>query len=96
MQKNWLNGWVSGKPQMLNPLNLVPQLMGMLTATWFWVKGNVLTTFRNLQKHLKEFIMNLLSYSRFFVTPSDSVAIIAANAVQSIPYFASGLKGVAR
>lgn len=33
---------------------------------------------------------------RFFVTPSDSVAIIAANAVQSIPYFASGLKGVAR
>jgi hypothetical protein len=34
--------------------------------------------------------------SRFFVTPSDSVAIIAANAVQSIPYFSSGLKGVAR
>lgn len=33
---------------------------------------------------------------RFFVTPSDSVAIIAANAVQSIPYFTSGLKGVAR
>lgn len=36
------------------------------------------------------------SWIRFFVTPSDSVAIIAANAVQSIPYFASGLKGVAR
>lgn len=34
--------------------------------------------------------------ARFFVTPSDSVAIIAANAVQSIPYFSSGLKGVAR
>lgn len=33
---------------------------------------------------------------RFFVTPSDSVAIIAANAVQSIPYFSGGLKGVAR
>lgn len=33
---------------------------------------------------------------RFFVTPSDSVAIIAANAVQSIPYFSAGLKGVAR
>lgn len=33
---------------------------------------------------------------RFFVTPSDSVAIIAANAVQAIPYFSSGLKGVAR
>jgi phosphoglucomutase len=37
-----------------------------------------------------------LSCYRFFVTPSDSVAIIAANAVQSIPYFSSGLKGVAR
>ncbi|RWW08732.1 hypothetical protein GW17_00027809 [Ensete ventricosum] len=34
--------------------------------------------------------------TRFFVTPSDSVAIIAANAVEAIPYFASGLKGVAR
>ena len=33
---------------------------------------------------------------RFFVTPSDSVAIIAANAVASIPYFKDGLKGVAR
>lgn len=30
------------------------------------------------------------------MTPSDSVAIIAANAVESIPYFAAGLKGVAR
>lgn len=34
--------------------------------------------------------------SRFFVTPSDSVAIIAANAVEAIPYFSGGLKGVAR
>ncbi|KAE8705448.1 Phosphoglucomutase [Hibiscus syriacus] len=33
---------------------------------------------------------------RFFVTPSDSVAIIAANAVDAIPYFSSGLKGVSR
>jgi phosphoglucomutase len=32
----------------------------------------------------------------FFVTPSDSVAIIAANAQAAIPYFSSGLKGVAR
>jgi len=32
----------------------------------------------------------------FFVTPSDSVAIIAAYAQQAIPYFKSGLKGVAR
>ncbi|KAG9454734.1 hypothetical protein H6P81_007638 [Aristolochia fimbriata] len=39
---------------------------------------------------------NMVLGKRFFVTPSDSVAIIAANAVQSIPYFASGLKGVAR
>lgn len=30
--------------------------------------------------------------SHFFVTPSDSVAIIAANAQAAIPYFKSGLK----
>lgn len=29
---------------------------------------------------------------QFFVTPSDSVAIIAANAQESIPYFKSGPK----
>lgn len=28
----------------------------------------------------------------FFVTPSDSVAIIAANAQEAIPYFQSGPK----
>ncbi|EYU30098.1 hypothetical protein ABFS82_05G043700 [Erythranthe guttata] len=39
---------------------------------------------------------NMVLGKRFFVTPSDSVAIIAANAVQSIPYFSGGLKGVAR
>ncbi|KAH7683467.1 phosphoglucomutase protein [Dioscorea alata] len=39
---------------------------------------------------------NMILGKRFFVTPSDSVAIIAANAVQSIPYFSSGLNGVAR
>ncbi|ONK66222.1 uncharacterized protein A4U43_C06F5490 [Asparagus officinalis] len=39
---------------------------------------------------------NMILGKRFFVTPSDSVAIIAANAVASIPYFSSGLKGVAR
>ena len=33
---------------------------------------------------------------RFFVTPSDFVAIIAANAVEAIPYFSSRLKRVAR
>jgi phosphoglucomutase len=43
-----------------------------------------------------QLMMNTFFCYRFFVTPSDSVAIIAANAVQSIPYFASGLKGVAR
>ncbi|KAI5677816.1 hypothetical protein M9H77_08766 [Catharanthus roseus] len=39
---------------------------------------------------------NMVVGKRFFVTPSDSVAIIAANAVESIPYFSGGLKGVAR
>lgn len=39
---------------------------------------------------------NMILGKRFFVTPSDSVAIIAANAVGAIPYFNSGLKGVAR
>ncbi|KAK9003985.1 hypothetical protein V6N11_001803 [Hibiscus sabdariffa] len=33
---------------------------------------------------------------RFFATPSDSVAIIFGNVVNAIPYFSSGLKGVAR
>ncbi|KAJ1697420.1 hypothetical protein LUZ63_005932 [Rhynchospora breviuscula] len=32
----------------------------------------------------------------FFVKPSDSIAIIAANAKWAIPYFAAGLKGFAR
>ncbi len=32
---------------------------------------------------------------KFFVNPSDSVAIIAANAM-CIPYFKHGIKGVAR
>lgn len=39
---------------------------------------------------------NMILGKRFFVTPSDSVAIIAANAVDAIPYFSAGLKGVAR
>ncbi|KAK9935460.1 hypothetical protein M0R45_022563 [Rubus argutus] len=39
---------------------------------------------------------NMILGKRFFVTPSDSVAIIAANAVEAIPYFSTGLKGVAR
>eukprot|EP00250_Pteridium_aquilinum_P007490 c17197_g1_i2 orf=266-2014(+) len=39
---------------------------------------------------------NMILGRRFFVTPSDSVAIIAANAVAAIPYFKAGLKGVAR
>lgn len=33
---------------------------------------------------------------QFFVTPSDSVAIIAANATKAIPFFKNGIKGVAR
>jgi len=38
---------------------------------------------------------NMVLGKKFFVTPSDSVAVIAAN-YQAIPYFRSGLKGVAR
>ena len=40
---------------------------------------------------------NMILGKQFFVTPSDSLAIIAANA-NSIPFFSSqgGLKGVAR
>lgn len=39
---------------------------------------------------------NMILGSQFFITPSDSVAMIAANAPQCIPYFKAGLKGVAR
>lgn len=38
---------------------------------------------------------NMILGRAFFVNPSDSVALIAANA-QAIPYFRSGLKGLAR
>jgi phosphoglucomutase len=33
---------------------------------------------------------------RFFVTPSDSLAIIAANAKACIPYFQQGLRAICR
>ncbi|KAM1126642.1 hypothetical protein ACFX2B_041299 [Malus domestica] len=39
---------------------------------------------------------NMILGRGFFVTPSDSVAIIAANAQEAIPYFRSGPKGLAR
>ncbi|KAG2502213.1 hypothetical protein HYH03_000699 [Edaphochlamys debaryana] len=39
---------------------------------------------------------NMVLGDKFFVNPSDSVAIIAANAQACIPYFKQGLKGVAR
>jgi phosphoglucomutase len=39
---------------------------------------------------------NMILGKNFFVTPSDSVAIIAANAVESIPFFKNGLVGVSR
>ncbi|KAH9647353.1 phosphoglucomutase [Citrus sinensis] len=39
---------------------------------------------------------NMILGKGFFVTPSDSVAIIAANAQEAIPYFKSGPKGLAR
>lgn len=39
---------------------------------------------------------NMILGKRFFITPSDSVAIIAANAQAAIPYFQFGTKGLAR
>ncbi|EZG55515.1 cytoplasmic phosphoglucomutase [Gregarina niphandrodes] len=39
---------------------------------------------------------NMILGKRWFVTPSDSVAIIAHYAQRAIPYFSNGLKGVAR
>eukprot|EP00475_Leptophrys_vorax_P035399 TRINITY_DN5830_c0_g1_i3.p1 TRINITY_DN5830_c0_g1~~TRINITY_DN5830_c0_g1_i3.p1 ORF type:complete len:300 (+),score=99.86 TRINITY_DN5830_c0_g1_i3:211-1110(+) len=40
---------------------------------------------------------NMILGKKFFVTPSDSVAIIAANATTAIPYFKQkGLAGIAR
>lgn len=36
---------------------------------------------------------NMVLGSSFFVTPSNSVAIIAANPQDAIPYFKDGLKG---
>lgn len=39
---------------------------------------------------------NMILGKGFFVTPSDSVAVIAAKAVGAIPWFAKGIKGVAR
>ncbi|KAG1362455.1 phosphoglucomutase, chloroplastic [Cocos nucifera] len=39
---------------------------------------------------------NMILGRGFFVTPSDSVAIIAANAQAAIPYFKNGPKGLAR
>ncbi|XP_021765219.1 phosphoglucomutase, chloroplastic-like [Chenopodium quinoa] len=39
---------------------------------------------------------NMILGRSFFVTPSDSVAIIAANALEAIPYFRDGIKGLAR
>ncbi|XVE64134.1 hypothetical protein DITRI_Ditri07aG0077500 [Diplodiscus trichospermus] len=39
---------------------------------------------------------NMILGKNFFVTPSDSVAIIAANAQEAIPYFRSSPKGLAR
>ncbi|CAI5517259.1 unnamed protein product [Closterium sp. Naga37s-1] len=39
---------------------------------------------------------NMILGNNFFITPSDSVAIIAANSQAAIPYFAAGPKGLAR
>lgn len=39
---------------------------------------------------------NMILGRKFFITPSDSVAIIAANSQAAIPYFQNGPKGLAR
>lgn len=39
---------------------------------------------------------NMILGNHFFITPSDSVAMIAANAQAAIPYFKNGPKGLAR
>eukprot|EP00271_Cylindrocystis_brebissonii_P003691 TRINITY_DN14938_c0_g1_i1.p1 TRINITY_DN14938_c0_g1~~TRINITY_DN14938_c0_g1_i1.p1 ORF type:complete len:676 (+),score=143.42 TRINITY_DN14938_c0_g1_i1:131-2029(+) len=39
---------------------------------------------------------NMILGNNFFITPSDSVAMIAANAQVAIPYFKDGPKGLAR
>eukprot|EP01024_Parvocaulis_polyphysoides_P019752 TRINITY_DN1902_c0_g1_i1.p1 TRINITY_DN1902_c0_g1~~TRINITY_DN1902_c0_g1_i1.p1 ORF type:complete len:565 (-),score=122.93 TRINITY_DN1902_c0_g1_i1:221-1915(-) len=39
---------------------------------------------------------NMVLGKNFFVSPSDSVALIADNASECIPYFKDGLKGIAR
>jgi len=39
---------------------------------------------------------NMILGNHFFITPSDSVAMIAAHAEKCIPYFKGGLKGLAR
>lgn len=39
---------------------------------------------------------NMILGTSFFVTPSDSVAVIAANAKEAIPYFKNSVKGLAR
>jgi phosphoglucomutase len=35
---------------------------------------------------------NMILGRNFFITPSDSVAMIAANAQEAIPYFKNGIK----
>jgi len=39
---------------------------------------------------------NMILGKQFFITPSDSVAMIAANAQEAIPYFKKGIDGLAR
>ena len=39
---------------------------------------------------------NMILGARFFVTPSDSIAVITAYAAEAIPFFRSGVRGAAR
>ncbi|KAL0296607.1 UNVERIFIED_CONTAM: Phosphoglucomutase, cytoplasmic [Sesamum radiatum] len=73
-------------------LNCVPKLL-----VWDWARQTLNRNHQNFGAAADgDADRNMILGKRFFVTPSDSVAIIAANAVQAIPYFSGGLKGVAR
>lgn len=97
MPKDWLLEWDwANQALKMSPQNLVLLLMVMQIVTWSLGKGNIHVCGIILVYLAITSIFNVSCIIRFFVTPSDSVAIIAANAVDAIPYFSAGLKGVAR
>ena len=58
-------------------------------SLWSRVQGAALN--RGLPSADGDGDRNMILGSKFFITPSDSVAMIAANAQQSIPYFKGGI-----